>query len=124
MIVCGISHTIVISSLASGEAELPSSASEDERQAVFKLFLEAGRNLFEKYQIMYLKGFSLPQDYNDLLKPAQTESNYGNVIWLDGAPSTNNFSISSYDLTEEEDSAHLEDVRQTLHHLVNWWKHA
>lgn len=95
-------------------------ASDEEKNRVFLKFLEEGNSMFKKYQVLYLKGISVPMKYEDLLKP-EKESNYGCVNWANDPPSTNNFSLVSYQLTKEEDEEHSHDVRSSLTNAVVGW---
>lgn len=76
--------------------------------------------MFSKYQVLYLKGISIPQNYQDLL-PVENETNYSNINWLDSQPSTNNFSVVSYDLSEDENHEHALEIKTSLINAVLGW---
>lgn len=84
------------------------------------IFLSEGNSSFKKYQVLYLNGISIPMTYEDLLKP-QRESNYGAVNWQNAQPSSNNFSLASYQLTEEEKEEHAQDIKSSLTNAVIGW---
>lgn len=99
---------------------LPMDASAEEKEAVFTKFLAEGKSAFQKYQVVYLKGISIPEKYEDLLKP-EKKTNYSDVSWVDSRPSNNNFSLSMYNLSEDEKSAHALDIRNQFTNAVLGW---
>lgn len=99
---------------------LPPDASTEEKAAVFNKFLDEGKSAFRKYQVVYLKGISFPQSYEDLLKPDR-DYNYDNIGWKSEKPSGNNFSLARYPLSDDEKHAHTLDTRKHLINAVLGW---
>ncbi|XP_034246115.1 uncharacterized protein LOC117648059 [Thrips palmi] len=101
----------------SGTPLLPEEASDEEKEAVFNLFLAEAKSAFKKYQVVYLKGICNPKNYKDLLKPIET-SNYKAVHWKENCPSGTNFSLLQYELSEDEEVAHKLDVETQFRKVV------
>ena len=110
---------ILLSVFFSGTPILHSHASEDEKNRAFHNFKTVAESLFQNYEVLYLKGISIPKKYEDLLKPEK--SNYSSVTWLDTPPSTNNFSLVAYQLSEEQSEEHARDIRESLTNAVLGW---
>jgi len=96
-------------------------ASSDEKNRIFEMFLSEGRSAFQKYNVLYMKGITVPERYEDLLKPEKT-TNFSCVNWNDTPPATNNFSLESYPLSEVEAKVHAKDIEESLHNLVLGWE--
>lgn len=94
-------------------------ASCEEKEKIFENFLLEGRSAFKKYDVLYLKGISVPKSFEDLL--LQECTNFSCVNWNDTPPSTNNFSLVSYKLSEEENKDHAVDIQNTLTNAVLGW---
>lgn len=99
---------------------LESDAASDEKNRIFEDFLSEGRSAFNKYNVLYLKGISVPKMYEDLLLPEEN-TNFSCVNWNDTPPATNNFSLESYPLTEIEAKDHAEDMQNSLSNVVLGW---
>lgn len=99
---------------------LDSDATADEKNRVFLQFMSEGKSMFKKYQVLFLKGISIPKTYEDLLKPTE-QSNFSSITWQSAPPSTNNFSLMSYSLTQDEDQRHALDITTHLTNAVLGW---
>lgn len=100
---------------------LPPSASPQERETVFGKFLDEAKSAFKKYQVVFLKGVSIPQQYEDLIKPCK-KSNYSDVNWNGCQPAGNNFSLEQYSLSSEERDAHNLYITSRFTNAVVGWK--
>lgn len=80
-------------------------------------FLKGGKSVFTKYHVLYLKGINIQRCYDDLLKP-KGHSNYACVNWLASPPSTNNFSLSQYNLSKEETDENVLYIQRCLINAV------
>ncbi|KAK3916212.1 Somatic embryogenesis receptor kinase 4 [Frankliniella fusca] len=99
---------------------LPLDASDEEKHKAYMEFLAKGQVAFKQYQVLYLKGITIPQKYDDLLKPVE-DSGYSVINWLSGPPPNNNFSLNSYALTDDENGALVTDVKNELTNVVLGW---
>ncbi|KAK3932567.1 SsrA-binding protein, partial [Frankliniella fusca] len=99
---------------------LPKEASSEEKEAFFHEFFTEARSAFFKYQVIYLKGITIPEKYEDLMK-MDANSNYDSVNWKDGRPSGSNFSLNKLTRTAEEDSEHALDIKSQFTSLVLGW---
>lgn len=105
----------------SGTPFVNSEASDSEKQRIFNAFIEEGASSFQKYQVLYLKGIKVPENYDDLLKPGRN-TNYSDVIWKESSPPTNNFSINNFKLNKEENAEHALEIKSQLTNVVLAWK--
>lgn len=80
---------------------------------MFQLFIRESWLAFKRYQIVFLKGCTVPTRYDDLL-PCSKYTNHNDVIWYDKKPSNINFSINKLRLEDEGIAAHKIQVEIAL----------
>lgn len=101
-------------------AMLPEEASLEDKEKLFHEFFSEAKSAFYRYQVIYLKGIMIPENYEDLMVMSNN-SNYNDVQWENQKPSGSNFSLNAYELTAEEDSEHALNIKGQLAHIVLAW---
>ncbi|KAE8740794.1 hypothetical protein FOCC_FOCC013693 [Frankliniella occidentalis] len=101
-------------------AMLPEEASLEDKEKLFHEFFSEAKSAFYRYQVIYLKGIMIPENYEDLMVMSNN-SNYNDVQWENQKPSGTNFSLNAYELTAEEDSEHALNIKGQLAHIVLAW---
>ncbi|KAK3916896.1 Chaperone protein [Frankliniella fusca] len=89
---------------------------EEEKERVFKLFIQESMHAYKRYQVVFLKGATFPVNYDDLLPCS--ESSHADIIWSGEKPSNTNFSINKLGLQEEEIKAHKLQVVMAFRNII------
>lgn len=93
--------------------------SQSEQEQIFNSFIAEGASIFKKYQVIYLKGITVPTSYSDLLRADCT--NYDDINWVTERPASNSFSINGYALSDQEKRQHAEEIKVKLSCAVIDW---
>jgi len=86
---------------------------KDEEERGSQLFITESKSAFKKYQVVYLRGASVPTKYADLL-PCSNDTSHDQVIWCDQKPSNTLFSINQLKLSDEELNLQKQEVKCAL----------